>query len=315
MKSTIPSAIAMALLLAACAAPTPREPTKGTSPPRPCAPHRRRHPGAGPADPGPAQAPRPAQGGNLQRGGGTMSRSRICFFVLARDAKLNVDIHEGISGNVTLNAIDQTLPQLLSRIAKQVDMRFELDGPNLVMPDPPSSALQSRLRTWRAPSRRRFRRTARSPPSDAHRRGQPRSKRQYLEYAYRKCLKKTSSGSSWKRTSRTSCGKPTKSFLRVERNGDRTIGQSECDGRRRTAPRHRPAGRPGGRQRARRQPSLASTSQGLGTTNGAPQHHSRSGLGHRQRRKRHRHGARYRTSTRAHPGVHRPRGPVRSGGK
>ena len=60
------------------------------------------------------------------------------LFALARDAKLNVDIHPGITGNVTLNAIDQTLPQLLTRIAKQVDMRFELDGPNLaVMPDTP----------------------------------------------------------------------------------------------------------------------------------------------------------------------------------
>ena len=60
------------------------------------------------------------------------------LFALARDAKLNVDIHPGISGTVSLNAIDQTLPQLLTRIAKQVDMRFELDGPNLaVMPDTP----------------------------------------------------------------------------------------------------------------------------------------------------------------------------------
>lgn len=60
------------------------------------------------------------------------------LFALARDAKLNVDIHPGISGSVTLNAIDQTLQQLLSRIARQVDMRFELDGPNLaVMPDSP----------------------------------------------------------------------------------------------------------------------------------------------------------------------------------
>ncbi len=60
------------------------------------------------------------------------------LFALARDAKLNVDIHSGILGSVTLNAIDQTLPQLLSRIAKQVDMRYELDGPNLaVMPDTP----------------------------------------------------------------------------------------------------------------------------------------------------------------------------------
>lgn len=60
------------------------------------------------------------------------------LFALARDAKLNVDIHSGLSGTVTLNAIEQTLPQLLSRIARQVDMRFELDGANLaVMPDTP----------------------------------------------------------------------------------------------------------------------------------------------------------------------------------
>ena len=63
---------------------------------------------------------------------------RDLLFALARDARLNVDIHPGISGSVTLNAIDQTLPQLLARIAKQVDMRFELDGPNLVVgPDAP----------------------------------------------------------------------------------------------------------------------------------------------------------------------------------
>ncbi len=63
---------------------------------------------------------------------------RELLFALARDAKVNVDIHPGITGAVTLNAIDQTLPQLLTRIAKQVDMRYELNGPNLlVMPDSP----------------------------------------------------------------------------------------------------------------------------------------------------------------------------------
>jgi general secretion pathway protein D len=63
---------------------------------------------------------------------------RELLFALARDAKVNVDIHPGITGTVTLNAIDQTLPQLLNRISKQVDMRYELDGPNLVvMPDSP----------------------------------------------------------------------------------------------------------------------------------------------------------------------------------
>jgi general secretion pathway protein D len=63
---------------------------------------------------------------------------RELLFALARDARVNVDIHPGITGTITLNAIDQTLPQLLNRISKQVDMRYELDGPNLVvMPDSP----------------------------------------------------------------------------------------------------------------------------------------------------------------------------------
>jgi MSHA biogenesis protein MshL len=60
------------------------------------------------------------------------------LFALARDAKLNVDIHPGVTGAVTLNAIDQTLPQLLSRISRQVDMRYEVEGQTLsVMRDTP----------------------------------------------------------------------------------------------------------------------------------------------------------------------------------
>jgi MSHA biogenesis protein MshL len=55
------------------------------------------------------------------------------LFALARDARLNIDIHPDLSGTVTLNAIDQTLPQLLTRIARQVDMRYEVDGQNLVV--------------------------------------------------------------------------------------------------------------------------------------------------------------------------------------
>ncbi|MDP1654374.1 MAG: pilus (MSHA type) biogenesis protein MshL [Rhodocyclaceae bacterium] len=65
-------------------------------------------------------------------------RVQELLFALARDAKLNVDIHPGIEGLVTLNAIDQTLQQLLTRITKQADIRWELDGSNLsVMPDKP----------------------------------------------------------------------------------------------------------------------------------------------------------------------------------
>ncbi len=60
------------------------------------------------------------------------------LFALARDAKINLDVHPGIEGAVTINAIDQTLQQILSRIAKQVDMRYELDnGTLIVMPDSP----------------------------------------------------------------------------------------------------------------------------------------------------------------------------------
>ncbi len=60
------------------------------------------------------------------------------LFALARDAGLNVDVHPAIEGTVTLNALDQTLPQLLARIGKQVDMRYELQGNNLVvLPDQP----------------------------------------------------------------------------------------------------------------------------------------------------------------------------------
>lgn len=58
------------------------------------------------------------------------------LFALARDAGLNVDIHPGVDGTVTLNAIDQTLPQILDRIARQANVRFTQDGDTLqVEPD------------------------------------------------------------------------------------------------------------------------------------------------------------------------------------
>ena len=60
------------------------------------------------------------------------------LFALARDAKINLDIQPGIQGMVTVNAINQTLLQILTRIARQVDMRYELNNGTLtVMPDSP----------------------------------------------------------------------------------------------------------------------------------------------------------------------------------
>ena len=55
------------------------------------------------------------------------------LFSLARDASLNVDISTNVTGKVTLNAVDQTLPQILERIAKQVSLRYVIDGPNLAI--------------------------------------------------------------------------------------------------------------------------------------------------------------------------------------
>src|SRR4051812_10663294 len=60
-------------------------------------------------------------------------RVQELLFALARDARLQIDIDPGLSGSVTINAIDQTLPQLLSRIARQIDMRYEMDGDTLVV--------------------------------------------------------------------------------------------------------------------------------------------------------------------------------------
>ncbi len=60
------------------------------------------------------------------------------LFALARDANLNVDIDPSIEGVVTLNAVDQTLPQILDRLARQVDLRYETKANTLILsPDRP----------------------------------------------------------------------------------------------------------------------------------------------------------------------------------
>ncbi len=90
--------------------------------------------------------PRPKPTARLETYSVVVNNVRVqdLLFALARDAKLNVDVHPEISGSVTLNAIDQTLPQLLTRIARQVDMRYEIrDNTIVVVPDSPY------LRTYR----------------------------------------------------------------------------------------------------------------------------------------------------------------------
>ena len=59
---------------------------------------------------------------------------------LAKSAKVNIDIHSNVDGNITLNAIQETMPSILDRICEQLDIRWskknnhilvELDTPYL----------------------------------------------------------------------------------------------------------------------------------------------------------------------------------------
>jgi general secretion pathway protein D len=52
---------------------------------------------------------------------------------LARDTKQNIDVHPGISGLVSLNAVNETLPAILERVSKQANMRYRLEGNTIVV--------------------------------------------------------------------------------------------------------------------------------------------------------------------------------------
>ena len=56
---------------------------------------------------------------------------RELLFSMARDADLNLDIDSDISGKITMNAIDQTLPKILDRIESQADITYFLEGDTL----------------------------------------------------------------------------------------------------------------------------------------------------------------------------------------
>jgi MSHA biogenesis protein MshL len=81
----------------------------------------------------PLQPPKPAAKVETYSVVVTNLPAQEILFAMARDAKINIDIYPGIQGNVTLNAINQTLPQILDRIAKQIDMRYELNNGNLIV--------------------------------------------------------------------------------------------------------------------------------------------------------------------------------------
>jgi general secretion pathway protein D len=55
------------------------------------------------------------------------------LLALARDTKQNIDIHPGLTGLVSLNAINETLPAILERVSKQVNMRYRMEGNTIVV--------------------------------------------------------------------------------------------------------------------------------------------------------------------------------------
>ena len=56
---------------------------------------------------------------------------RELLFSMARDADLNLDIDNNITGKITMNAIDQTLPKILERIESQSAINYILEGGTL----------------------------------------------------------------------------------------------------------------------------------------------------------------------------------------
>lgn len=63
---------------------------------------------------------------------------REVLFAMARDSKINMDIHPSLEGRVTLNAVDQTLAAILTRISKQVNLSYKLEnGVLMITPDQP----------------------------------------------------------------------------------------------------------------------------------------------------------------------------------
>ncbi len=64
------------------------------------------------------------------------------LFALVRDSKINADISPLIQGRVTMNAINQTLPVILERLARQVDLTYHMAGDVLyITPDQPELRL------------------------------------------------------------------------------------------------------------------------------------------------------------------------------
>lgn len=68
------------------------------------------------------------------------------LLALSRDTKQNIDVHPGITGLVSLNAINETLPAILERVSKQINIRYRVEGNTIIVS--PDTAY---MKTYRIP--------------------------------------------------------------------------------------------------------------------------------------------------------------------
>lgn len=115
------------VLLAGCASPAPPPSTQHLEPAPPVTGKAPEF-SVAPALPKP---PKPAEKPELYSVVVHETGVQDLLFALARDAKVNVSVHPGISGTVTMSVLDQTLTEILDTISKQVDMRYEMNGKSL----------------------------------------------------------------------------------------------------------------------------------------------------------------------------------------
>ena len=139
IRFATPLFITISVLLTACATPMPQEVTRA---------HLSQESRTSPTDNGHAVAEMPEVARKLPDTPRWMSDRysltvnqvsvRDLLFAISRDSGLDIDLAPGIDGVVTLNAVQQPLPILLQRIARQLPLRFEFQNDALlILPDTP----------------------------------------------------------------------------------------------------------------------------------------------------------------------------------
>ncbi|MDP2285591.1 MAG: pilus (MSHA type) biogenesis protein MshL [Pseudohongiella sp.] len=68
---------------------------------------------------------------------------RELLFAMGRDAGINIDVHPGVSGLISINAVDQTMPQIIERMSRQSDFRWRFEDSNTLVVEPDMPFIRS----------------------------------------------------------------------------------------------------------------------------------------------------------------------------